>query len=189
MHDDALQPACAAAVTSWGWNTTSYWQRGVHASQGGSCASMEKNTHVAFCRKALARLALGTPFMKKQLQQVSSNDCSEVLCCPQVLLFSNSQIFKACTKLHFTSFVVVHQKRPLQSHWYLFSFFTFHVAKILLEKWAHLKCLRKTAGSIRSCLSVLNARHPAKQSKQQLSASAVGHGWTLTSLGLKLAIN
>lgn len=70
-----------------------------------------------------------------------------------------------------------------------FFFFTFHVAKILLEKRAYLKWLRTMAGSLTSHLSVVNVWHPAKQGKQQLSASAVGHGWTLTSLRLKLAIN
>lgn len=37
---------------------------------------MEKNVHVVFCRKVLVRLVMGTPFMRKELQEVSSNDCS-----------------------------------------------------------------------------------------------------------------
>lgn len=55
---------------------------------------MEKNAPVIFCRKVLVRLVMGTPFMRKERREVSSDGWSAVLCCPQVLLFSNIQIFK-----------------------------------------------------------------------------------------------
>lgn len=106
------------------------------------------------------RLAMGTPFTRKQLQEVSGNDCPIVLCCPQVLLFSNIQIFSQPALSCIFQVLWLCSKKGLCNHTDYF-FLTFHVVKVLLEKWACLKWLRKMPGSLSLCLSVVKVWHPA----------------------------